>query len=91
MSFESIKKVLLEKDPDKNDDLMAFFKTVRAVLKKHSGVEPESLNYRDGIVGVTVSGSIEASEVRLRHIQIERDIIRRTGREVKRVVVRVLR
>ena len=90
MSFSSIGEVLSAKDPDKPDDLMGFFITVRAVVKRHAGVELETVSYRDNKVGVSVTSSIEASEIRLRHIQIERDLAKRTGRPIQRVVVRVL-
>lgn len=90
MSFSSIRDVLSEKNPDKPDDLMGFFTTVRAVVKKHAGVELETVSYRDNKVGVSVASSIEASEIRLRHIQIERDLAKRTGRKVQRIIIRVI-
>lgn len=89
MSFSSIGEVLSAKNPDQPDDLMGFFLTVRAVVKKHAGVELETVNYREGKVGVSVASSIEASEIRLRHIQIERDLAKRSGRIIKRIVIRV--
>ncbi len=90
MSFEKIGDVLGQKDVDKADDLVAFFAQIRSVIKKYASVRVESLTYKHDVIGVTVGGSIEASEIRLRDIQIEREIRRRSGRDVKRVTVRVL-
>lgn len=90
MSFEKIGDVLIHKDVDKTDDLMAFFAQIKSVIKKYAAVKIESVTYKHDIVGVTVGSSIEASEIRLRHIQIQREIARRSSREVKRLTVRVL-
>lgn len=89
MSFEKIGDVLGKKDVDKTDDLLAFFAQVKSVVKKHADVKVESISYKHDIVGLTVGSSIEASEVRLRHIQIERALRKRSGREIRRVTVRV--
>lgn len=90
MSFEKIGDLLGDKDVDKTDDVMAFFAQIKSVIKKYASVKVESITYKHDIVGVTVGSSIEASEIRLRHIQIGREISRRSGRDVKRIAVRVL-
>lgn len=90
MSFEKIGDVLGHKNVDQTDDLMAFFAQIKSVIKKYASVKVESLTYKHDVVGVTVGSSIEAAEIRLRHIQIQREISRRSGRDVKRLTVRVL-
>ncbi|MEI7819128.1 MAG: hypothetical protein WCI47_03350 [bacterium] len=90
MSFESAGDVLSKKDVDRTDDLVAFFDLIRKTIKRISQVELESIRYKNDIVTVTVSSTLEATEVRLRHIQIERGLRLQSERDIKRVSVRVL-
>lgn len=90
MGFEKLGDVLGKIDVDKTDDLVAFYAQIRSVVKKYASVKVESITYKHDVIGLTVGGSIEGSEIRLRHIQIEREIRRRSGRDVKRLTVRVL-
>lgn len=89
MSFESLGDLLAHKNIDQADDLMAFFEQVRKVIRAQAHVEVESIRYKNNIVGVTAGSSLEASEIRLRHIQIERTLRKITGRTITRVTVRV--
>lgn len=90
MSFEKIGDVLIQKDPDGSDDLPGFFELARKIIRRHTGIEVESLRWREGTLGVTVASSVEASEIRLRHIQVERELAKKSGRSVGRLSVRVL-
>lgn len=88
--FERLGDALSRKEIDRNDNILEFFDLCRSTIKKLSSVDVESLTYKHDTLGVTVGSSIEATEVRLRHIQIERTLAKRSGRKIKRLVVRVL-
>ncbi|MBP9827459.1 hypothetical protein KBC99_03205 [Candidatus Saccharibacteria bacterium] len=90
MSFESLGDVLSRKDFDQSDDLLAFFEMVRSVIKRHSGITIESVSYKNNILRVSVSHPVEASEIRLRHIQITRELAKRSGRVIAKLVTRVI-
>ncbi len=90
MSFERIGDVLGNKDLDRPDDLLAFFELVRSVIRRRAGVELESVGYKQDIVRLTVSHPAEASEIRLRHIQIERELAKRSGRTISRLQIKIL-
>ena len=68
---------------------MGFFEQVRKVILAQAHVQVETVRYKNNIVGVSVATATEASEIRLRHIQIERTLRKITGREIQRVTVRV--
>ncbi len=90
MSFEKIGDVLIQKDLEGNDDLLGFFELARKIIQRHTSIDVESLRWREGTLGVTVGSSVEASEIRLRHIQIERELAKKSGRKISRMSVRVL-
>ena len=90
MSFESIGNVMAYKNFERSDDLLEFFQQVRKVIRTQAHVEVESVRYKNNIVGVTVTNGSEASEIRLRHIQIERSLRKISGREIQRVTVRII-
>lgn len=89
MSFESLGDLLAHKNLDQPDDLLAFFEQVRKVIRAQAHIEVESIRYKNNVVGVTARSALEASEIRLRHIQIERTLRKMTGRTITRVSVRV--
>lgn len=90
MSFESLGDVLGRKDIDQHDDILAFFDLAKSVIQRRSGVKVDAVSYKQAVLRVTVSHPVEASEIRLRHIQIEREIAKKSGREVSGIRVRVL-
>ena len=90
MGFERLSDVLGQKDMDSPDDVLKFFDQVRKAVRQQTGVEVESIRYKNEIVTVMVATSAEASEVRLRHIQVERLVRKVSGRAVRRVAVRMV-
>lgn len=90
MGFESIGNVMEYRNFERADDLLGFFEQVSKVVRSQAHVEVESVRYKNNIVGVTVTNGSEASEIRLRHIQIERSLRKITGREILRVSVRII-
>ena|GEM_PF-6558207 len=89
MSFERLGDLMSQKDFDTTTDLLGFFEKVRGVVRKQTGVELESVRYKNEIVTVSTATATEASEIRLRHIQIENALRQQTKLVVKRVAVAV--
>lgn len=90
MSFERLGDALNRKDIDQHEDLLAFFDLAKSVIARRSGVKVDAVSFKNDILRITVSHPVEASEIRLRHIQIEREISKKSGRQLERLQVRVL-
>lgn len=90
MTFEKLGDAMARKDFEVADDLLGFYELCRSVIKRRSGVVIESVNYKNEILRVTVSHPVEASEVRLRHIQIIRELQKKSERPIQKLVMRVL-
>ncbi|MFO0955467.1 MAG: hypothetical protein U0526_02935 [Candidatus Saccharibacteria bacterium] len=90
MSFERLGDALNRKDIDQHEDLLAFFDLAKSVIARRSGVKVDAVSFKNDILRIAVSHPVEASEIRLRHIQIEREISKKSGRKLERLQVRVL-
>lgn len=90
MSFEKLGDALGRKNLDQHDDLLAFFALAKSIIQRRAGVTVDAVSYKHEVLRVTVSHPTEASEIRLRHIQIERELAKKSGREVTRIQVRIL-
>jgi hypothetical protein len=90
MSFERLGDALNRKDIDQHEDLLAFFDLAKSVIARRSGVKVDAVSFKNDILRITVSHPVEASEIRLRHIQIEREISKKSGCKLERLQVRVL-
>lgn len=89
MSFERLGDAMAYRNFEQHDDLMGFFEQIRKVILSQAHVQVETVRYKNNVIGVSVGTATEASEIRLRHIQIERTLRKMTGREIARVTVRV--
>lgn len=89
MSFERIGDSLSRKNLDDQFDIMRFFEVVKEIVKRRSGVKIDSVSFNDGLLRITVGHPVEASEIRMRKIQIEREIVKRTGQLIRKVIIRI--
>lgn len=89
MSFEKIGDSLSRKNLDDHFDIMQFFAVVKEVIKRRSGVSVDSVSFNDGLLRITVNHPVEASEIRMRKIQIEREIMKKTGRNIQKLFIRI--
>lgn len=90
MSFESIGDSLARKDLDQNFDMVEFLALIKSIIKKWSGVEVDTVSFNKGLLRVSVSHPIEASEIRLKKIQIERSIAKQTSQKITKFIIRVV-
>jgi hypothetical protein len=90
MSFESIGDSLARKDLDQNFDMVEFLALIKSIIKKWSGVEIDTVSFNKGLLRVSVSHPIEASEIRLKKIQIERSITKQTSQKITKFIIRVV-
>ncbi len=88
MSFEKIGDSLARKNLDEQFDIVQFFKIVKEVIKRRSGVEIDAVSFNEGLLRITVSHPVEASEIRLRKIQIEREIIKKTQQKINKFIIK---
>lgn len=89
MSFEKISDSLARKDIDNHFDIVGFLDIVKGVIRRRSGVEVDALSYNSGLLRITVTHPIEASEIRLRKIQIVREIEKKTSQVIGKFYVKV--
>lgn len=89
MSFERIGDSLSRKNLDAQFDIMQFFKTVKEIIKRQSGVTVDSVSFNEGLLRITVGHPVEASEIRMRKIQIEREIVKKTGQKLEKIFIRI--
>ncbi len=89
MSFERIGDSLSRKNLDAQFDIMQFFKTVKEIIKRRSGVTVDSVSFNEGLLRITVGHPVEASEIRMRKIQIEREIVKKTGQKLEKIFIRI--
>lgn len=90
MSFERIGDSLSRKNLDDQFDIVRFFTIVKEIIKRRSGVEIDSVSFNDGLLRITVGHPVEASEIRMRKIQIEREIIKRTSQKIDKFFIQVV-
>lgn len=91
MSFESIGDSLARKDFDRHFDIVGFLSLVKAIIKRRSGVEIDAVSYNDGLLRISVNHPIEASEIKLKKIQIEREITKKTNQQINKIVIKIVR
>ncbi len=89
MSFERIGDSLSRKNLDAQFDILQFFKTVKEIIKRRSGVTVDSVSFNEGLLRITVGHPVEASEIRMRKIQIEREIVKKTGQKLEKIFIRI--
>ena len=89
MSFERIGDSLSRKNLDAQFDIMQFFKTVKEIIKRRSGVTVDSVSFNEGLLRITVGHPVEAREIRMRKIQIEREIVKKTGQKLEKIFIRI--
>ncbi len=89
MSFERIGDSLSRKNLDAQFDILHFFKTVKEIIKRRSGVTVDSVSFNEGLLRITVGHPVEASEIRMRKIQIEREIVKKTGQKLEKIFIRI--
>ncbi len=89
MSFEKIGDSLSQKNLDAQFDIVRFFTIVKEIIKRRSGVTIDSVSFNDGLLRITVGHPVEASEIRMRKIQIERELVKRTGQKIDKIFIRV--
>lgn len=89
MSFERIGDSLSRKNLDAQFDIMQFFKTVKEIIKRRSGVTVDSVSFNEGLLRITVGHPVEASEIRMRKIQIEHEIVKKTGQKLEKIFIRI--
>lgn len=90
MSFERIGDSLSQKNLDQPFDIVHFFTIVKEVIKRRSGVNVDAVSFNNGLLRVTVSHPVEASEIRMRKIQIEREIVKKTKQSISKFYIRIL-
>ncbi len=89
MSFERIGDSLSRKNLDAQFDILQFFKMVKEIIKRRSGVTVDSVSFNEGLLRITVGHPVEASEIRMRKIQIEREIVKKTGQKLEKIFIRI--
>lgn len=89
MSFEKISDSLARKDIHNHFDIVGFLDIAKGVIRRRSGVEVDALSYNSGLLRITVTHPIEASEIRLRKIQIVREIEKKTSQVISKFYVKV--
>ena len=89
MSFERIGDSLSRKNLDAQFDILQVFKTVTEIIKRRSGVTVDSVSFNEGLLRITVGHPVEASEIRMRKIQIEREIVKKTGQKLEKIFIRI--
>ncbi len=89
MSFERIGDSLSHKNLDNQFDIVGFFAVVKEIIKRRAGVTIDSVSFNDGLLRITVGHPVEASEIRMRKIQIERELVKRTGQKIEKIFIRV--
>lgn len=90
MSFERIGDSLSQKNLDSHFDIMHFFTIVKDIIRRRSGVVIDAVSFNSGILRVSVSHPVEASEIRMRKIQIEREIVKKTQQKISKFYIRIL-
>ena len=90
MSFEKIGDSLSRKNLDQPFDVVNFFTVVKEVIKRRSGVSVDTVSFNNGLLRVSVSHPVEASEIRMRKIQIEREIVKKTQQKISKFYIRIL-
>jgi hypothetical protein len=89
MSFEKISESLARKDIDNHFDIVGFLDIAKGVIRRRSGVEVDALSYNNELLRITVTHPVEASEIRLRKIQIVREIEKKTSQTIGKFYVKV--
>lgn len=89
MSFERIGDSLSRKNLDAQFDILQFFKMVKEIIKRRSGVTVDSVSFNEGLLRITVGHPVEASEIRMRKHQIEREIVKKTGQKLEKIFIRI--
>ena len=62
---------------------------VKEIIKRRSGVTVDSVSFNEGLLRITVGHPVEASEIRMRKIQIEREIVKKTGQKLEKIFIRI--
>jgi hypothetical protein len=89
MSFERIGDAMGRKDLDSSSDMMEFFKVAKSIILRRSGVTIDAVSFNQGLLRVTVGHPVEASEIRMRQIQIIRELEKKTGQTIEKLVIRI--
>lgn len=89
MSFERIGDAMGRKDLDSSSDMMEFFQAAKSIILRRSGVTIDAVSFNQGLLRVTVGHPVEASEIRMRQIQIIRELEKKTGQTIEKLVIRI--
>lgn len=89
MSFERLGDTMGRKNFDRSSDMMDFFTNVKSVIQRRSGVRVDSVSFNQGQLRVAVSHPIEASEIRMRQIQIIRELQKKSEEKIVKLIIRI--